>query len=145
MAIYEMCHAIPAPLAPRCFPVLVATADVNQDEFIAVTVPVSLYRTVPGAFYSTGRNKIEGKDVQQRKGVVMGAYAAVETVRRNRDKGEIEWCMATASDAKGNLPMWAQKLGLPGAVVKDVGNFIKWVRTVDESEIECVQLGGNTG
>lgn len=34
--------------------------------------------------------------------------------------------MATASDAKGYLPMWAQKLGVPGAVVNDVGLFMKW-------------------
>ena len=39
----------------------------------------------------------------------------------------IEWIMATASDAKGWLPMWAQKMGVPGAVVKDVGLLIKWV------------------
>ena len=36
--------------------------------------------------------------------------------------------MATASDAKGWLPMWMQKLGVPGAVVKDVGLFIGWIR-----------------
>lgn len=38
----------------------------------------------------------------------------------------IEWTMATASDAKGWLPMWAQKLGVPSAIVKDVGYFIRW-------------------
>lgn len=43
-----------------------------------------------------------------------------------RDSKEIEWIMATASDAKGVLPMWAQKLGVPGAVVNDVGFFMKW-------------------
>lgn len=40
---------------------------------------------------------------------------------------DIEWIMATTSDAKGWLPMWAQKMGVPGAVVKDVGLFVKWV------------------
>lgn len=39
----------------------------------------------------------------------------------------IEWTMATASDAKGWLPMWVQKLGIPGAIVKDVGLFIGWI------------------
>ena len=43
-----------------------------------------------------------------------------------RDSKEIDWVMATASDAKGVLPMWAQKLGVPGAVVNDVGFFMKW-------------------
>ena len=28
----------------------------------------------------------------------------------------IEWTMATASNAKGWLPMWAQKMGVPSAV-----------------------------
>lgn len=41
----------------------------------------------------------------------------------------LEWVMATASDAKGWLPMWAQKMGVPSAVVKDVGLFIGWVKT----------------
>ena len=39
---------------------------------------------------------------------------------------DVEWLMAVASDTKGWLPMWMQKLGLPGAIVKDVGLFMKW-------------------
>jgi len=41
--------------------------------------------------------------------------------------GDVEWIMATASDAKGNLPMAVQKLGVPGAIVNDVGFFMKWI------------------
>ena len=44
------------------------------------------------------------------------------------DDGNIDWVMATASDAKGNLPMPMQKLGVPSAVVKDVGLFMEWIR-----------------
>ena len=40
--------------------------------------------------------------------------------------------MAVASDASGALPMWAQKMGLPGAIAKDVGLFLK-VSFSDES------------
>ena len=40
----------------------------------------------------------------------------------------VEWVMATASDAKGYLPMWAQKMGVPSAIVKDVGLFIDYVK-----------------
>ncbi len=43
-------------------------------------------------------------------------------------KQEITWIMATASNAKGWLPMWMQKLGVPGAVVKDVGLVMKWLQ-----------------
>ena len=35
--------------------------------------------------------------------------------------------MATASDANGSLPMWIQKLGVPAAITKDVGFFMKWI------------------
>jgi len=40
---------------------------------------------------------------------------------------EVVWQMATASDAKGSLPMPLQKMGVPGAVVKDVGLFMGWI------------------
>jgi Protein of unknown function (DUF3074) len=39
---------------------------------------------------------------------------------------KIIWEMATVSDAKGALPMSIQKLGIAGAIVKDVGLFLKW-------------------
>ncbi|KAL8826966.1 MAG: hypothetical protein Q9191_003472 [Dirinaria sp. TL-2023a] len=42
------------------------------------------------------------------------------------ESDEVEWIMATASDARGNLPMAAQKMGVPGAIVNDVGFFMKW-------------------
>ena len=64
----------------------------------------------------------------------MGKYSAVETAYIDTD-GQIEWTMATASNAKGNLPMFAQKLGLPGAIAKDVGFFLNWIQTVDSGQI----------
>ncbi|KAL2427375.1 hypothetical protein ABEF95_012498 [Exophiala dermatitidis] len=243
MGIYEMCHAIPAPLRPRCFCVLVVTGSVvknkktktnegglhgvagpkaeantdandhGEDSFVAVTVPVDLTLTrsasasgtgsgtgasasgatfPPNAFYSSGRNVREGVTPQQRKRVVMGVYAAVETVTRRRGRGrggvglgrgggggkvtgdaeggsqgksnsegegkskgkregdskaegetvgQIEWVMATTSDAKGVLPGWLQRMSVPAAVAKDVGYFIRWIRGVDDSRIK-EQLGG---
>jgi hypothetical protein len=131
--VFEMCHAIPPPLQPRCFSVLVVTAGLDPDSFVAVTVPVHLAVDGGGGpgFYSTGRNVREGETAQRRKRVCMGVYAAVETVRRDPSAGAVEWTMATASDAKGHLPFWVQKMSVPGAVVKDVGLFMKWIRTVD--------------
>jgi len=135
MAIYEMCHIIPGPLSPRCFPILVATASVSENCFVAVTIPVNLGSGFEEAYYTANRNVKDGTTAQQRKQVVAGVYAAVELVSRNPDKNEIEWIMATASDAKGNLPTWIQKFGVPGQIVKDVGYFLKWIRTVDENEL----------
>lgn len=128
-----MCHAIPAPLQPRCFPVLVCTASTSPTSFIAVTVPVDL-ESLPASFYTNSRNVKEGSDAQGRKKVVLGVYTAIENTYID-EKGEIDWTMATASDAKGNLPMFAQKMGIPGAVVKDVTFFLNWIPTVDSSEI----------
>lgn len=53
-------------------------------------------------------------------------YTSIERCRIVPDLN-IEWVMATASDAKGSLPMAVQKLGTPPAVVKDVGLFMGWI------------------
>ena len=148
MSIYEMCHDVPGPLKPRVFAVLVVTAsllgrrdmaDGDKEKFVAVTVPVQLGIGVKAAFYSNQRNLKEGDDKQKRE-VVLGLYTAVETCtlrRKKRGDGEeIDWIMATASDAKGILPMWMQKLALPGAVPKDVAFFTKWIKGVDDATIE---------
>lgn len=148
MSIYEMCHATPPPTSARCFPVLVVTASVSSEEFIAVTVPINLGSDVSSSFYSSGKHLKEGSTPQQRKDVVLGIYAAVETVKRRPVEGadhgvegtEVEWIMATASDAKGNLPMWLQKKSLPGMLPKDVSYFMKWIKSVPESEVEGVKV-----
>lgn len=141
LSIYEMCHEIPFPLQPRCFPVLVATASINPSKFVAVTVPVNL-SSFEGAFYSNGRNRTEGTTPMQKKQVVLGAYSAMEKCElyskheEGKDtKEEIEWLMTTASDAKGNLPMAVQKSSMPGQVVKDVGYFLKWIHGVDRTTV----------
>lgn len=156
MGVFEMCHDVPSPLKPRCFGVLVVTGSVThgsgqsfweadeQEKLVAVTVPLQL-GGVKKAFYATYRNLKEGEDEKRKREVVQGFYTAVETCTlRSAGKvgadeaggEEVEWIMATASDAKGVLPMWAQKLALPGAVPKDVSYFMKWIKTVDEAEIE---------
>ncbi|KAK5001832.1 hypothetical protein LTR39_006844, partial [Cryomyces antarcticus] len=57
-----------------------------------------------------------------------GEYVSIERVKMegsqigdggDGDRDRVVWEMATASDAKGWLPMALQKLGVPGAVVKD--------------------------
>ena len=135
-----MCHTIPAPLQPRCFPVLVCTAATSDASFLAVTVPVDL-ASIPASFYSSGRNTGEGSGSRHRKKPVMGIYSAVETVYIDAD-GQIDWTMATASDARGYLPMFAQKLGIPAAIAKDVGYFLNWIPTVDSSQ--TVRQGPST-
>ena len=164
MSIYEMCHKIPPPLNNRCFGVLVVTGTVlgsasaggsssatsqkgwfeegEKEKFVAVTVPIQLGSGVKKAFYANGRNLKEGDSAIRKQEVVQALYCAVETgtlrQKTNGEGEEVEWVMATASDAKGNLPMFIQKMALPGAVPKDVSFFMKWIKTVDEKEVEGV-------
>ncbi|MCJ1431748.1 hypothetical protein MMC27_001103 [Xylographa pallens] len=128
LRLYEMCHRLPFPLHPRVFAVAVVTATTSAPAggagLLVVQVPVDM-RGLPQARYSNGGNVGAGKGVRGKRCVV-GTYTSVERARVGVD-GQIEWVMGTASDAGGWLPMWAQKMGVPGAVVKDVGLFVGWV------------------
>jgi hypothetical protein len=119
-SIMEMVHKIPAPLNKRVFPVLVITAVKSNPpspqpgaSFLVVQIPVAT-QGLPGAKYH---------DVPK---VTGGVYCSIERAELVDEGKKTMWQMATASDAKGILPMWAQKMGVPGAVVKDVGLFIQW-------------------
>ncbi|KAL1861457.1 hypothetical protein Daus18300_008851 [Diaporthe australafricana] len=137
LSLLEMKHKIPPPLKPRVFPVLQLVASAvpgggdgggagaqqqQRDEFVVVSV------TVPDL--ATGPLK-ESASLSAEKGVVVGAYVSVERVRRlprqGEDNGKIEWVMATASDAKGILPMFLQTKAVPGQIAKDVGMFLGWI------------------
>lgn len=120
-----MAHQIPSPLSNRAFAVLVTRAFLRPGSFILVQIPVDISK-VPEALYSNGKNTNKGDTPQKREKVVIGQYCSLERVRE-QDNGNVMWEMATASDAKGNLPMALQKMGVPGAVVKDVGLFMTWV------------------
>ncbi|KAK3674649.1 hypothetical protein LTR78_005371 [Recurvomyces mirabilis] len=112
MGLVEMVHHIPPPLNDRCFSVLIVTAKTAQD-FLVVQIPIDT-NGMPGAKYLT-KGKLQH-----------GMYCSVERGELLEHGKKVKWQMATASDAKGILPMWAQKMGVPGAVVKDVGLFIDW-------------------
>lgn len=111
--IREMVHHIPPPLNNRVFTVMVITAiRKDEKEFLVVQLPVS-GKGLPGT-----------KHYQQPK-ITPGRYVSIERGEL-MSEGQWKWQMGTASDAGGNLPMWAQKMGVPGAVVKDVGLFMDW-------------------
>lgn len=112
MTLIEMVHNIPFPLNNRVFRVLVITAKKEQ-EFCVVQIPVDL-TNVPGNKYN--------KDPK----VTPGTYCSIERGELIEGGTKTKWQMGTASDAGGNLPMFLQKLGVPGAVVKDVGLVIDW-------------------
>ncbi|KAF4310319.1 hypothetical protein GTA08_BOTSDO03026 [Botryosphaeria dothidea] len=136
MSVYEMCHQMPPPLTNRVFPVVIITAKTGADSFVVVQIPVDLQDFPDGdVLYSNGRNKRDGESSVKSKKVTPGIYVSVERVKLT-EAGEVKWVMATASNAKGYVPMVLQKQGVPGAVLKDVGLFIQWAmgsRTAPES------------
>lgn len=70
------------------------------------------------------------------KNLVVAAYVSIERIRVLPSNGEIEWVMATASDAGGVLPQWMQNLAVPGLLPKDVEMFMAWIpgRRSDKSK-----------
>ncbi|KAL9006990.1 MAG: hypothetical protein Q9188_000278 [Gyalolechia gomerana] len=102
----------------------------GTQDFIVVQIPVDI-KTLHEAFYSNGRNMKEGDSALKRKKPILGYAISKASCLKQRcmftANNEIEWTMATASDAKGWLPLWAQKMGIPGAIVKDVGLVVKWI------------------
>ena len=108
----ESVHKLPAPLNKRLFPVVQVTAAAGKGrrEFIVVQI------------VAVDDATIKEKDNQD---TVRGAYSSVERLRETPDG--IEWIMATASDAKGNLPIWIQRPAVPGQIAKDVDMFLEWV------------------
>ena len=116
--VVEMQHRLPPPLKPRVFTVILLSAIATDfKSFLVISAPLTPLRQVTASKYANGAVA---------NTVVHAAYSSVEHVYKNED-GTITWDMATVSDAKGALPMTVQKLGIAGAIVKDVGLFLKWV------------------
>lgn len=61
---------------------------------------------------------------------VQAQYTSVEELAYDPDKDTLLWIMTTASDAKGNVPLWLAKKSINGVVAKDVPHFLNWVSTL---------------
>ncbi|KAF2663138.1 hypothetical protein BT63DRAFT_126662 [Microthyrium microscopicum] len=121
MAVFEMKHHLPAPLKERVFTILIINGipvSTTGRSFITLTIPLDLKTT-------DNSKKVGSAKYVDSSAVVHAAYVSVEHVYEEADS--IVWMMATASDAKGNLPMSVQKLGVPGAITKDVGLLLSWL------------------
>lgn len=117
LKVVEMKHRIdPKPLKNRTFPVVQLAASLEgTKEFIVTSIPITDFDQSPQAEYA--------KD----KGLVVAAYVSVERIRVLPKNGEIEWIMATASDAGGVLPQWLQNVAVPGKIAHDVDMFLSWI------------------
>lgn len=140
-----MAHAIPFPLEPRVFATLVLTARDSPSSFMTVQIPVDL-STIPSAKYSNGSNRTTGSTPQEKKKPVFGRYVSVERVRRIDADGssEVQWDMATASDAAGNLPMAVQKIAMGTEIVKDVEYVMNWAANKRGRNEPKITSGGVT-
>ncbi|KAK1068005.1 hypothetical protein LTR74_005905 [Friedmanniomyces endolithicus] len=85
MSVVEMVHHIPPPLNDRVFPELVITAS-KAGELLVVQIPVEIKGMQGAAYNSNKTRKLQDELLDG------GA--------------NVKWQMATASDAKGILPMW---------------------------------------
>ncbi|KAI0482329.1 hypothetical protein GGR56DRAFT_181467 [Xylariaceae sp. FL0804] len=147
LALVEMRHKVGRPvLKDRTFPVLqmtcraVAGAGAEgaaaEDEFLVVSIPVPDFGRAPAAAELTGDG---GSRLASEKGAQVAYYVSVERVRRLAGGPDIEWLMATASDAAGVLPAWVQNMAMPGVVWKDVPLFLGWIAREREGR------GGGSG
>lgn len=121
----EMAHKIPRPLKNRVFPIIQVTAAVaGREEFLVVSIPLSDFGDSPHS------------ELAKSKDMVIAAYTSIERIRVLPSNGDIEWVMATASNAGGILPQWIQNLSVPGILPRDVEMFMDWVagRRSDKSK-----------
>ena len=119
VAVEEMKHKIdPKPLKNRTFPVVqVAAVLAGTQEFVVISIPLTDFDKSPNAEFARD------------KSLVVAAYTSIERIRVLPSNGDVEWIMATASDAGGVLPQWMQNLAVPGQVAKDVELFMSWIPT----------------
>ncbi|KAF7938150.1 hypothetical protein BELL_0045g00130 [Botrytis elliptica] len=130
MEVVEMIHKPPV-VSERKFPEVLITASLNepgQREFLVISIPITdsaNARSQNSSFQESGFASAK------KKGQVVGAYASIERCclrpSPNSTVGEIEWIMATASDAKGWIPQLIQKPNIPGQIQKDVSMYMRWV------------------
>lgn len=117
LKLEQSTHKMPAPLKPRVFPVLQATTSV-------ISAGVRRFMVVQ---ISAGDASEAAKAEETKRGRrVLGGYTSIEQVKDVGNR-ECEWVMGTASDARGVVPLWAQRLAMPKEVAKDVDMFLSWI------------------
>lgn len=130
LEVVEMIHKPPV-ISERKFPEVLITASLNEpgeSEFLVVSIPLT---DSANAGSQNPSFQESGFASAKKKSQVVGAYASIERCclrpNSNSTAGEIEWIMATASDAKGWIPQLIQKPSVPGQIQKDVSMYMHWV------------------
>ncbi|CDK27643.1 unnamed protein product [Kuraishia capsulata CBS 1993] len=67
-------------------------------------------------------------------GNVHAAYCSVERLKYDPQTNQVEWAMATCSDARGNLPRKLQRLMAAKAISHDVPSFLQFLNALRKDE-----------
>ncbi|OWZ66749.1 hypothetical protein AYX15_02071 [Cryptococcus neoformans] len=116
--VWRLTYKTPPPTNPRTFVVLLLSRELisephGERAFMNISLPFSH----PGCMEKKGN---ESKRVR-------GKYVSVERVQE-MDKGkQVEWRMATSSDAGGNIPRFVTNSSLPNSIAEDVPSFLSWM------------------
>ncbi|KAK3396499.1 hypothetical protein B0T20DRAFT_481488 [Sordaria brevicollis] len=89
-----------------------AAAAGNSEEILVINIPVSDAENLT----TSSEGPVQGKSSSKE-----------EDPFQSDGHPQIEWIMATASDARGSLPGWVQTKAVPGQIAKDVTMFLGWV------------------
>ncbi|CCC04990.1 hypothetical protein SMACR_04357 [Sordaria macrospora] len=111
----------------------------DSSEILVMNIPVSDVESLATTTTSSVEGKTGNKEDPFRKDAVKGSFVSVERIRKlptteNDGQAQIEWIMATASDARGSLPGWVQTMAVPGQIAKDVTLFLGWVAKERENK-----------
>ncbi|KAF7596168.1 hypothetical protein BBP40_003067 [Aspergillus hancockii] len=116
-----------ALISPRSFIILAISAYLPTSRgkgFMTIQIPLSYEPT--GSTPHILRGKIAASVPRN---TIFASYASVEQIVAISD--QVEWIMATTSNAGGAIPQWVQRSwtfgGVPKAIVADVGLFIGWM------------------
>ncbi|KAK9462075.1 uncharacterized protein V1516DRAFT_636463 [Lipomyces oligophaga] len=107
---YNLSYSLPAPFADRAIATWLMThtpEDADDETFYVVATPADI--PLPS------------------DAVTRGVYSFFHRVRKTEDN-KIEWVMGQTSDMRGNLPRWVQNMSIPGILVSDVDDFMKWLQ-----------------
>lgn len=133
MTVTQMHHTMPFPLCDRFFSVLVVSFAKREvegllAESIDMQIPIN-WTTLPEKVQERSHVVRRGRKLMYRdekKELVEGIYVSLEKLMKKdatEDQGSkprTTWFMMTASNARGRLPLWVQRKGVPGAIAKDV-------------------------
>ncbi|KAL1891870.1 hypothetical protein Sste5346_007415 [Sporothrix stenoceras] len=134
LRIVEMEHDLKQPgFDHRVFPVLQMTCRSVEEEkkaqFLVISVPINDWKGVAPPDPERADTKVaDGPNI------TIGSYVSVERfrlVRKGEDRAaplkKVEWVMATASHARGMLPLMIQTPFVPKKIAIDVPLFLKFM------------------